>query len=134
MNKIFKFIDISKIDRISFRGDINGLRAIAVLAVVLYHADIGPFKGGWLGVDIFFVISGYLISNIIISELNNNSFSFSNFYIRRVRRILPALFSTLILPSRWLIAALLDKASEFSLTASKASTSLEFRAPAQSRL
>tara|TARA_Y100000591_G_C21833261_1_gene700942 strand:- start:544 stop:2523 length:1980 start_codon:yes stop_codon:yes gene_type:complete len=96
MNKIFKFIDISKIDRISFRGDINGLRAIAVLAVVLYHADIGPFKGGWLGVDIFFVISGYLISNIIISELNNNSFSFSNFYIRRVRRILPALFSTLI--------------------------------------
>ena len=96
MNKIFEFIDISKIDRISFRGDINGLRAIAVLAVVLYHADIGPFKGGWLGVDIFFVISGYLISNIIISELNNNSFSFSNFYIRRVRRILPALFSTLI--------------------------------------
>jgi len=80
-----------------FRQDINGLRAIAVLAVVFYHAELELFKGGWLGVDIFFVISGYLISNIIISELNEGTFSFSNFYLRRVRRILPALFSTLLL-------------------------------------
>ena len=59
---------------------IDGLRAIAVLAVVFYHAELELFKGGWLGVDIFFVISGYLISNIIISELNEGTFSFKNFY------------------------------------------------------
>ena len=87
MNKIFEFIDISKIDRISFRGDINGLRAIAVLAVVLYHADIGPFKGGWLGVDIFFVISGYLITSIILKELFvTNTISFKRFFERRSER------------------------------------------------
>ena len=94
---IYKLTDISSIKRISFRQDINGLRAIAVLAVVFYHAELELFKGGWLGVDIFFVISGYLISNIIISELNDGTFSFKNFYLRRVRRILPALFSTLLL-------------------------------------
>jgi len=94
---IYKLTDISSIKRISFRQDINGLRAIAVLAVVFYHAELDLFKGGWLGVDIFFVISGYLISNIIISELNEGTFSFKNFYLRRIRRILPALFSTLLL-------------------------------------
>ena len=96
MKKIVQFLDISEIDRISFRKDINGLRAISVLAVVFYHIGIGPFDGGWLGVDIFFVISGYLISNIIISELNHGNFSFASFYLRRVRRILPALISILI--------------------------------------
>ncbi len=90
-----KFLDISTIKRISFRSDINGLRAIAVLSVVFYHADFHLFKGGWLGVDIFFVISGYLISNIIISELNGNEFSFKTFYLKRIKRILPALFFTL---------------------------------------
>ena len=88
MKKIVQFLDISEIDRISFRKDINGLRGISVLAVVFYHIGIGQFDGGWLGVDIFFVISGYLISNIIISELNNGNFSFISFYLRRVRRIL----------------------------------------------
>ena len=72
---LFKILDISNIKRITFRQDINGLRAIAVLSVVFYHAEIEIFKGGWLGVDIFFVISGYLISNIIISELNEGTFS-----------------------------------------------------------
>src|SRR6056300_404985 len=94
---IYKLTDISSIKRISFREDINGLRAIAVLSVVFYHAEISLFKGGWLGVDIFFVISGYLISNIIISELNNKSFSFKNFYLNRAKRILPALASTLLI-------------------------------------
>tara|TARA_B100001996_G_scaffold101893_1_gene76436 strand:+ start:1477 stop:2013 length:537 start_codon:yes stop_codon:yes gene_type:complete len=89
-------LDIKNIKRISFRSDINGLRAVAVLSVIFYHADFNFFKGGWLGVDIFFVISGYLISNIIISELNRGKFSFKRFYIRRIRRILPALFSTLL--------------------------------------
>jgi peptidoglycan/LPS O-acetylase OafA/YrhL len=86
-------LNISSIKRISYRKDLNGLRALSVLAVVFYHSDIEVFKGGWLGVDIFFVISGYLISNIIVSELNSNTFSFKKFYIRRIRRIIPALFS-----------------------------------------
>ena len=96
MELIRNLIDTSGIQRIKFRGDVNGLRALAVLSVVFYHAEVGPFKGGWVGVDIFFVISGYLISNIIISELNQGKFSFKNFYLRRIYRILPALFSTLI--------------------------------------
>ena len=97
MSFVLKIINISNIKRIPFRQDVNGLRAIAVLAVIFYHADSELFKGGWLGVDIFFVISGYLISNIIISELNEGTFTFKNFYLRRIRRILPALFSTLLL-------------------------------------
>ena len=66
MKNIIDFFDISDIKRISFRNDITGLRAIAVISVVFYHADIAFFEGGWLGVDIFFVISGYLITNIIL--------------------------------------------------------------------
>ena len=97
MRAVLGTINISNIKRINFRHDINGLRAVAVLSVIFYHADIRLFKGGWLGVDIFFVISGYLISNIIISELNDGTFTFKNFYLRRIRRILPALFSTLLL-------------------------------------
>ena len=97
MQKLKSFINLDEINRISFRNDINGLRAIAVLSVVLYHAEIPFFSGGWLGVDIFFVISGYLISNIIISELNQGEFSLKRFYLRRIRRILPALFSTIFL-------------------------------------
>ena len=109
---IYKLTDISNIKRISFRQDINGLRAIAVLAVVFYHAEFELFKGGWLGVDIFFVISGYLISNIIISELNEGTFSFKNFYLRRVRRILPALFSTLLLTIPFAYFFLTPKATQ----------------------
>lgn len=94
---IVDLFNIDKIKRISYRQDINGLRAVAVLSVVIYHSDIGFLKGGWLGVDIFFVISGYLISNIIVSELNENKFSLKNFYRRRAIRILPALFTTILI-------------------------------------
>lgn len=89
-------MNISEIKRIKFRNDINGLRAISVLAVIFYHAELKIFTGGWLGVDIFFVISGYLISNIIISELNSEKFSFKQFFLRRIKRIFPALFFMLI--------------------------------------
>ena len=75
-----------------YRPDIDGLRAIAIAPVVLYHANCPFFSGGFVGVDIFFVISGYLITRIIVDELErNNSFSFMEFYERRIRRILPAL-------------------------------------------
>ncbi|WP_066701081.1 acyltransferase family protein [Sphingobium amiense] len=77
---------------IGYRPDIDGLRAIAVGAVVLYHAGIPGLPGGFTGVDIFFVISGYLIGGQIFRETMASGFSFAGFYTRRVRRILPALF------------------------------------------
>lgn len=75
----------------SYRADIDGLRGIAVLLVVLYHGFPTRFTGGFVGVDIFFVISGFLISNVIIEGLQENRFSFLDFYARRIRRIFPAL-------------------------------------------
>lgn len=81
---------------IHYRPDIDGLRALAVVAVVLYHAWPNWFKGGFIGVDIFFVISGYLITSIIVKQLEKGSFSIADFYVRRVRRIFPALSIVLI--------------------------------------
>ena len=74
-----------------YRPDIDGLRAIAVLAVIAYHVSPNWMKGGFIGVDIFFVISGYLISKIILEDLDKGVFNFFNFYTRRVRRIFPSL-------------------------------------------
>jgi peptidoglycan/LPS O-acetylase OafA/YrhL len=79
-----------------YRKDIDGLRAIAILSVVGFHAFPNWIKGGFVGVDIFFVISGYLISSIIFSNFAVGSFSFINFYSRRIKRIFPALISVLI--------------------------------------
>lgn len=75
-----------------YRAEIDGLRALAVLPVIFFHAGFEIFSGGYVGVDIFFVISGYLITSIIISEMSKEKFSIINFYERRARRILPALF------------------------------------------
>ena len=80
-----------------YRKDIDGLRALAVLVVVLFHAKVPGFSGGFVGVDVFFVISGYLITGIIQSEVQNGSFSFARFYERRVRRLLPALYAMVAL-------------------------------------
>ena len=74
-----------------YRADIDGLRAIAVLAVILFHLDPAWLPGGYIGVDVFFVISGYLISLVIQREIEDGSFTFAGFYARRVRRIIPAL-------------------------------------------
>lgn len=79
-----------------YRTDIDGLRAVAVLSVVLYHLGIFEVPGGFAGVDVFFVISGYLISKIIFSEISEGSFSIVRFYERRCRRILPAFFAVSI--------------------------------------
>lgn len=75
-----------------YRPEIDGLRAIAVLSVILFHSDISLFSGGYVGVDVFFVISGYLITKILYREIQNNSFSILSFYERRIKRIFPALF------------------------------------------
>ena len=72
------------------------MRAVAVLSILIYHLDHRWLSGGFIGVDIFFVISGYLITTIIVSDVEKRSFSFSNFYARRIRRIFPALFVCLI--------------------------------------
>lgn len=79
-----------------YRAEIDGLRALAVLPVILFHAGFEWFKGGFIGVDVFFVISGYLITTIIISEMAEGKFNIINFYERRARRILPALFFVMI--------------------------------------
>jgi peptidoglycan/LPS O-acetylase OafA/YrhL len=78
-------------DHIIYRKDIDGLRAIAVLAVVAFHAFPNSLKGGFAGVDIFFVISGFLISTIVFKALASESFGFVAFYDRRIRRIFPSL-------------------------------------------
>ena len=86
-----------------YRREIDGLRALAVLPVVLFHAGFQTFSGGFVGVDVFFVISGYLITTIILAELEQGKFSIVNFYERRARRILPALFLVMLacIPFAW---------------------------------
>ena len=86
-----------------YRREIDGLRAVAVIPVILFHAGFETFSGGFVGVDIFFVISGYLITTIILSDIERGAFSLVNFYERRTRRILPALFLVMFvcLPFAW---------------------------------
>src|SRR5436190_7114287 len=79
------------------RTDIQALWGIAVLFVVLAHMELGHFRQGFLGVDIFFVISGYLITRIIIKDLQAQAFSFKEFYFKRAKRILPSVYSTIFL-------------------------------------
>jgi peptidoglycan/LPS O-acetylase OafA/YrhL len=94
---------ILTLPKLTYRKEIDGLRAIAVIPVLLFHADFQLFSGGYVGVDVFFVISGYLITSIIFNEIETGRFSIIKFYERRARRILPALyFVTLVtLPFVW---------------------------------
>ena len=88
---------------LKYRPEIDGLRALAVFTVIMYHSGIHVFSGGFIGVDIFFVISGYLITSIIISDLEKKQFILKNFYERRMRRIFPALLLVMIvtIPFAW---------------------------------
>jgi peptidoglycan/LPS O-acetylase OafA/YrhL len=81
---------------LTYRHDINGLRAIAVIAVIIFHAELGFFKGGYVGVDVFFVISGYLITQRIIKGHETGGFEFKTFYLRRIRRLFPAMATTVV--------------------------------------
>ena len=82
-----------------YRADIDGLRAVAISLVILFHFFEGLLPNGFVGVDIFFVISGFLITTIILKEHSTNSFGFCEFFIRRIKRIFPALFAMLFLAS-----------------------------------
>jgi peptidoglycan/LPS O-acetylase OafA/YrhL len=106
-----------------YRAEIDGLRALAVLPVILYHAGFKVFGGGFVGVDVFFVISGYLITNIILAELEAGTFSLIRFYERRARRILPALFLVMFvsLPFAW-FWLVPDAMSQFSQSLISVST------------
>ncbi|MBL8189579.1 MAG: acyltransferase [Acidobacteria bacterium] len=86
-------IDVEPARNSHYRPDVDGLRAIAILPVVFYHAGFSSFSGGFVGVDVFFVISGYLITSLILPEVVSGKFSITNFYERRIRRIFPALFT-----------------------------------------
>ncbi len=88
---------------LAHRREIDGLRAVAVLPVIFFHAGFSTFSGGFVGVDVFFVISGYLITSLIVAEKEAGTFSLTHFYERRARRILPALFLILLacIPFAW---------------------------------
>ena len=98
-----------------YRAEIDGLRALAVVPVILFHAGFELFSGGFVGVDAFFVISGYLITTILIEDIENKRFIIVNFYERRIRRILPALFFVVLvcIPFAW-IWMLPSEMKEFS--------------------
>jgi len=92
---IFKIMINTYIKKLDYSKTITSLRGISVLGVLLYHSKYSYFEGGFLGVDVFFVISGYLIGNIIFSQFSINEFSFKVFYKRRIRRLIPSLIFTL---------------------------------------
>ena len=106
-----------------YRAEIDGLRALAVVPVMFFHAGLDIFKGGFVGVDVFFVISGYLITTIILNEKDAGIFSIVNFYERRARRILPALFFVVIatIPFAWLWLLPADM-KEYSLSITAVAT------------
>ena len=91
-------------ERLSYRPDIDGLRAVAVLLVIGFHAFPSLVPGGYVGVDVFFVISGFLITGLLLQALESGQFSFADFYSRRIRRVFPALLIVVLacLVAGWL--------------------------------
>ncbi|WP_133126218.1 acyltransferase family protein, partial [Vibrio breoganii] len=114
---------------LSYRKELDGLRALAVIAVIIYHSNleffgVQLFQGGFFGVDVFFVLSGYLITAIIRNDMDNGKFSFVNFYWRRVKRIVPALMAVLTFTS--LLAYMLLQPSDLVKYASSLNSALYF--------
>lgn len=109
---------------LGYRPDIDGLRAVAVLSVILYHAGVGVLSGGFVGVDIFFVISGYLISTIIFQDLEAGRFSLGRFYERRIRRIQPALIAMVLVTL--LVCAIVFVPVDFKLLAQSVGATVLF--------
>jgi len=103
-----------------YRPDIDGLRAVSIVCVVLFHLKVPAFPGGYIGVDVFFVISGYLITQIILDELDAGTFSLARFYVRRIRRLFPALFvvvaATFIAAMAWFPPELLRNVARDTVT------------------
>ena len=114
----------------SYRPDIDGLRALAVMAVVIFHFNKEWIPGGFAGVDIFFVISGFLITGIIHRQVMKGQFSFSDFYLRRVRRILPAAFflliGTLVAGSAWLLPEDFEALSKSAIASTLSAANIYF--------
>ena len=98
-----------------YRADIDGLRSIAVIPVILFHLGFNWISGGYLGVDVFFVISGYLITTILLKDITSNSFSMKEFWFKRIKRILPALLSVIII-TLLIVPFLIYKGDILSLT------------------
>src|SRR5262249_30253879 len=97
---------------LAYRADVDGLRAIAVLAVIAFHANPSFVPGGFAGVDIFFVISGFLIASLILTGLKGGSFSFAEFYARRIRRLFPALLGVLL--ATWVLGWFIFPPTEYA--------------------
>ena len=108
--------------RLVYLTDIDGLRALAVLAVVLFHLQIPAFTGGFVGVDIFFVVSGFLISGLIRDQIKTDSFHFSAFYLRRVNRLLPAVLATVVMTT--IVASFVVQPDAFGALALSAAASV----------
>lgn len=107
--------DVRSPARAKYRPDVDGLRAIAVLSVLLFHGGVAALSGGYVGVDVFFVISGFVIATKLVEEIEEGKFSIANFYVRRIRRILPALVAVILVCCvAALVLFLPDALSDFS--------------------
>src|SRR4029077_5576866 len=109
-----------------YRADIDGLRAVSILLVVVYHAHPWLIPGGFVGVDVFFVISGFLITRIILTQVDAGAFSIAGFYGRRVRRIFPALI--VVLGSTYLIGWFVLLPDQFQLLGESIAAGVAFAA------
>lgn len=110
----------------TYKPELDGLRALAVLSVIFFHAGLPFIPGGFVGVDIFFVLSGYLITSIILTEIQNDSFSFSTFYERRIRRLVPPLIPVLL--ATWALSFLLFEKEQFHDTTNSLASTLAIAA------